>query len=144
MASATEITNGLFEAWKARDYEKAASFYAEDVEITSPGGVLVRGRAAARDYVRAWGEAFFDLQRIVHRCYDAGQAVIAEGTLVGTHTGSFQVSSGVVVRATNRRVEIRFCETFVVQSGFVVRDRLYFDQVELLSQLSVLSATDRA
>lgn len=138
MASSKDVTDGVLDAWRARNYDKVASFYAQNAELVGPGGMLVRGPSGAREYVRRWGEAFPDHQLTIHKSYEAGSVVVEEGTFAGTHTGNLQTPTGVVIPPTGRSVNVRFCEVFLVEKDRVVRDRLYFDQVELLAQLGMM------
>jgi hypothetical protein len=66
----------------------------------------------------------------------AGDWVVQEATFEGTHEGTL-MSPGGEIPATHRRLNDRFVQIFKVESDAVTDIRLYFDQVQLMTQLGL-------
>ena len=56
---------------------------------------------------------------------------------VGTHTGSLRSPDGVEVPATGKQFDFPFVAIFRVQGGKIRSIRIYYDQVELFTQLGL-------
>jgi predicted ester cyclase len=84
--------------------------------------------------VRSFWEALPDGRIIPDEQLAAGDVVVAEGTLAGTHTGTFRASGGEIP-PTGNRVRLRYAAVKRFQDDRIVSEHLYFDQLELLQQL---------
>ncbi len=131
------IDRGL-QAWRARDAEAWAECYAEDATIVAPGGVELRGRDGAKQFLAIWAEGLPDNDIMITREYVCGSVVVQEGVFSGTHTGGLMAPNGQVIPATGRSLSAPYAEFFEVEGDRITSDRLYFDQVELLTQLGLL------
>ena len=135
-ALADEIT----EAFNAHDEERIRSFYADDAVFTGPGGVELKGPGAISGYAMAWLNAFPDATLTIHD-RAVGDGWIAERfTFEGTHTETLSGPEGDIP-ATNRRLSGRGAELVRVENGKVVEDHLYFDQVDVMTQLGLMPET---
>jgi ketosteroid isomerase-like protein len=72
-----------------------------------------------------------------------GDKVAVTWVSTGTHTGSLVSASGMTVPATNRKIRNTGTSVFEFRNGKVIRQDLYFDQVELLNQLGVMETIQR-
>jgi hypothetical protein len=138
MATAKEVVDRGLEAWRARDLDAFASLYSQDAELIAPGDMKVRGPDGARIFMTLWTEAFPDNDVHIDAEYVAGSVVMQEGTFSGTHSGNLRLPDGQVIPPTCRTLKAPYAEVFVVQSDQVVEDRLYFDRLELLTQLGLM------
>ena len=96
-----------------------------------PGGLVMHGHSAIRDFYAALFEGFPDFDVEVHQKHVASDAVIVEAEIRGTHKGSW-----MGVAATGKTIRVPICVVFT----FTPDDRLkaevaYYDQSTLLSQL---------
>jgi ketosteroid isomerase-like protein len=62
---------------------------------------------------------------------------MTEGVYSGTHTGVLATPQGDLL-PTGRKLELRFRDVFQVKAGKAVAHRLYFDNVEFLTQLGLM------
>lgn len=63
--------------------------------------------------------------------------VVIEGTLSGTHTGTFRSAQGDIP-ASGNRVALRYVSVKQIRDSKVAVERLYFDQLEFLQQIGAL------
>ncbi len=138
MSGPKELIERGLEAWRARDAEAFAASYSEDAVLTAPGGVELRGRDGARAFMGMWNEAFPDNEIAIACEHDAGSVVVQEGTFSGTHTGTLMTPDGEAIPATGRSIKAPYVDVFEVEGDQIVSERLYFDRVELLTQLGLM------
>jgi predicted ester cyclase len=83
-----------------------------------------------------WNEAFPDnrIEPVAIHADDRGG--MYEGRYIGTHTGTLRGPQGEIP-ATGRTVDGRFTEVYEFEESKITSVHLYFDQVELLTQLGL-------
>ena len=139
MSDPTEAARRHNEAFNAQDAEGRRAIEASDIEAVLPGGLVLQGPEQTLGIVRAFWEALPDARIVVDNQFVAGETVVAEGTLTGTHTGTFRAPQGEVPPSGNP-VRLRYASVKQICDGKVVRERLYFDQLEFLQQIEALPA----
>ena len=144
MADAKDVTDRSLEAWRARDVDAFAGCYSENAVISGPGGMELRGPDGARQFMGIWTEAVPDNEITIEREYVAGSAVIQEGIFSGTHTGNLTSPDGQVIPPTGRSIRAPYADILIVEGDRIASDRLYYDQVELLTQLGLMPAPETA
>jgi len=144
MANASEVVERGLHAWRARDAEAFASIYSDDAVMTAPGGMELRGHDGAKQFMAGWCEAVPDNDIEVVREHACGSVLVQEGTFMGTHTGNLTAPDGQVIPPTGHTIKAPYIEVYEVEDDHVVADRLYFDQVELLTQLGLMPAAAAA
>jgi predicted ester cyclase len=137
MADAQVVGAQLVEAFNAHDEQRIRELNAEDTVFEAPGDVSLQGRDAATDYAMSWLNAFPDARITVQHELTAGEWVVQEFTFTGTHTAPMQSPMGEIP-PTNRSLTGRAVQIFRVDGDAVVDTRLYFDQVEVLTQLGLM------
>ena len=137
MADAQEVGAQWLEAFNAHDEGRMRELTAEDTVIEAPGDVRIEGRDATVGYAMTWINAFSDARIDVHDELAAGDWVVQEFVFSGTHTAPLQSPMGEIP-ATNRTLRGRGVQIFRVQDGTVSDTRLYFDQVEVMTQLGLM------
>jgi predicted ester cyclase len=110
--------------------------YAEDAVQIMPEGTF-EGRSAIRERLNRELAGFSDLVYTVRSFVEQGDAFTDEWTTVG-HTGQLTLPDGTELPPTGKRVEIRGMEYAQVRDGKIVIDNLYYDNMALLAQLSLL------
>jgi ketosteroid isomerase-like protein len=63
---------------------------------------------------------------------------------VGTHTGALRSPDGAEVPATGKPFDFPFVEIFRVHGGKIRSIRIYYDQLELLTQLGLIPGVTSA
>jgi hypothetical protein len=144
MASAKEVVDRGLEAWRARDADAFAACYAEDAVIAAPGGAELRGHDGAKAFMGMWREAFPDNDITITSEDQCGSVIWQVGTFSGTHTGNLMTPDGQVIPPTGRSVSAGYADRFVVEGDVVVSETLYFDRMELLTQLGLVPQPEAA
>jgi predicted ester cyclase len=136
MASAQEVGAQFVHAFNAHDEPRMRELSAENAVFEGPG-VRVEGRDATVGYAMGWINAFQDAKLDVHNELVAGEWVVQEFTFVGMHTGTLQSPAGDIP-PTNRLLRGRGTQILRIEDGVVTDTRLYFDQVDVMTQLGLM------
>jgi steroid delta-isomerase-like uncharacterized protein len=137
MAGAQEVGALWLEGFNAHDEGRMLELTAESAVFEAPGDVRLEGRDATVGYAMSWINAFPDARIDVHDEHVAGDWVVQEFVFSGTHTAPLQGPTGEIP-ATNRSLRGRGVQILKVQDGTVADTRLYFDQVDVLTQLGLM------
>jgi steroid delta-isomerase-like uncharacterized protein len=137
MAGAREVGQRFIDAFNAHDEERIRELNAENAVFEAPGDVKVEGRDGATEYAMAWLRAFPDARITVHNELAAGDWVVQEFTFSGTHEGTLMSPAGAIP-ATQKTLNGRGVQIFRVEGETVADTRLYFDQVQVMTQLGLM------
>ncbi len=132
------VADRSLQAWRARDAEAYAGCYAEGATIAAPGGVELRGRDGAKQFLASWVDGVPDNEITITHEHVCGTSVVQEAVFSGTHTGGLMAPNGEVIPATGRSISAAYVDVFEVEGDRIASQRLYFDQVELLTQLGLM------
>jgi len=137
MSDVQDVAARWVEAFNAHDEQKMRELTAEQSVIEAPGDVRLEGRDATVGYGLAWLNAFPDASFTVHHELVAGDWVVQEFTFAGTHQAPLVGPDGEIP-ATGRTLNGRGTQILRVADGVVTDTRLYFDQVQVLTQLGLM------
>jgi uncharacterized protein (TIGR02246 family) len=137
MGQARDLLDRMTNAVFSGDAETLGDCYAEDAVAVTPDYGEVRGREAIVDYFRPFFEAFSDIRWEEIQRHEAGDVAIDEGFFTGTHTGPLPNPDGEPIPATGKQVRFRECDVATVAGGRITSHRMYFDQMDLMSQLGL-------
>jgi predicted ester cyclase len=137
MADARQVGADFVAAFNDHDESRIRELNAENSVVEAPGDVHVEGREAATQYAMAWLNAFPDARLNVKNEFASGDWVVQEFTFEGTHEGTLSGPAGEIP-ATHRRLNGRGVQIFRVEGDEVVDTRLYFDQVQIMTQLGLM------
>jgi predicted ester cyclase len=140
MAEARDTATRYLDAFNAHDESAIRVLNAPNVKYEAPGGVRLEGNEAATGYNMAWIKGFPDAKLTVNNELISGPWVVQECMFEGTHTGSFEGPAGTVP-PTGRKVVGRCVQIGRYENGVASDLRLYYDQVELLTQLGLMPET---
>jgi len=141
MSDAKRVLEQAIELWNAADREGWAALYTENVEWEAPGGARITGLADLKvKYYDALLEAAHDRASHVDSLFADGDLVAEEGRYTATHTGTWRSPDGVEIPATGKSLDFRFSAIFQVENGKITSIRLYYDQLEILTQLGLAPA----
>jgi predicted ester cyclase len=136
LADVIELARQHDDAFNAHDAAGRRAIEAPEIELVMPGGMTLRGHESVMQVVSAFWEALPDGRIKPDDLLAAGDVVIAEGSLVGTHTGPFRAPNGEIP-PTGNAVALRYAAIKRFRDGRLVSEHLYFDQLEFLQQLGV-------
>jgi ketosteroid isomerase-like protein len=137
MSEAREVLDRMTKAMVNGDAVLLADCYAEDAVVVTPDVGEVRGRDSVVEYFRTFMEAFSDVGWEEIQLHETGNVAIDEGYFTGTHTAPLANPGGEAIPATGRRVRLRECDVAVIDDGRLTSHRMYFDQMELMTQLGL-------
>lgn len=137
MADVIEAARQHDEAFNAQDPEGRRAVEAPDIEAVLPGGMTLQGPDQLHEVVKVFWEALPDGKINVENQFAAGDMVVAEGTLSGTHGGTFRTPQGEIP-ASGNQVNLRYASVKKFREGKLVSEHLYFDQLEFLQQIGAL------
>jgi predicted ester cyclase len=138
MGDAKSVIELGIRLWNAHDRQGFIALVDERVEIECPGGLRLSGTAGWGEFYDAWNEAFPD-NAVDAAAFGAGDQAAEEGRFTGTHTGTLRGPGGDVP-PTGRRVEVPYAVMYRLANDRITSVHLYFDQVELLTQLGLMPA----
>src|SRR4029453_8607003 len=139
MSEAKRLLEQAIATWNAGDREGGWALYEEDVEWEAPGGGGISGLEDLKGkYFDALMEAAPDRASVVDSLFAEGDLVAEEGRYTGTHTGTWRSPDGVEIPATGKSLDFPFSALFRVDNGKIVSIRLYYDQLEVRTQLGLI------
>ena len=141
MSDAKRVLEEAIDTWNAGNREAWVALYDENVEWEAPGGSRISGLEDLKvQYYDALLEAAPDRASVVDELFAEGDLVAETGRYTGTHTGTWRAPNGVEIPATGKSLDFPFSAIFRVEDGKITSIRLYYDQVEVLTQLGLMPA----
>lgn len=139
MSTVRSLQEDQIRIWNDHDEASWVDLFSPDATFSGPGGVHGSGTAMARNFYHIWQDAFPDHQLKTLQIIDGEDAVVLEGVFEGTHTAELNAPAGSIP-ATGRRVTVPFVSVLGVAGARFTSIAVYFDQVELLTQLGLAHA----
>jgi heme-degrading monooxygenase HmoA/predicted ester cyclase len=125
------------ELWNARDREGwLAACDMHRLEAQAPGGFRLAGREAAETLWSTWQEAFPDNRIEIAAIHADDRGGVNECRFIGAHTGALRGPAGEI-DPTGRSVDVPVTGVYEFEEGKVTSLHIYFDQMELMSQLGL-------
>jgi limonene-1,2-epoxide hydrolase len=141
MTEACAVVNRLVAAINDHDLDAAMRCYSPRAAAVGPQGVADGPEEIAFYHLHVW-EAFPDLHMTVWETIASGDLVVLESTVTGTHNGLFLLPGGQALEPSGKGISVRYCWTFTVEAGAIVAQRVYYDQLEMYSQLGARLVVD--
>ena len=137
MAGAQQVAAEFVQAFNAHDEQRIRELNAEDTVFEAPGDVRLEGREPATQFAMAWLRAFPDARLVIRNELVAGDWVAQEFTFEGTHTQTLSTPAGEIP-PTNRQLRGRGIQLLRTEGSTIADTRLYYDQVQVLTQLGLM------
>jgi len=137
MADARQVAAKFVEAFNAHDEDRMRELNAEGTVFEAPGDVHIEGREEATQYAMAWLRAFPGARLTVNNELVDGDWVTQEFTFEGMHEDTLSSPTGDIP-ATHKRLTGRGVQVFRVKGDTVADTRLYYDQVQVMTQLGLM------
>jgi hypothetical protein len=125
------------QAFNSHDETTLRSLIAPNARFSAPGDVRLEGRDAVMGYINSWLKALPDAKLIVTNEIVSAPWIVQEFTFEGTHKAPLTGPMGTI-QATNRKVSGQCVSITRYETDLAVEGRLYFDVVQLLTQLGVM------
>ncbi|MEV8623859.1 nuclear transport factor 2 family protein [Streptomyces sp. NBC_01268] len=139
MGEARDVMDRFTEAVTHADLKAIADLLAEDAVALTPDGGEIEGRDAIVEYWRTMTTSIPDATFTYRNRFEIDDTAVDEGIFTGKNTGPIPLPDGETLPATGRTVNIRGIDLAQVKDGRIQSYRLYFDQMEFLDQLGLLS-----
>ncbi|HEY0607021.1 MAG TPA: ester cyclase [Herpetosiphonaceae bacterium] len=126
------VSQELFKAWNARDYDRIQALITEDVAWhNTPTDTRGQGRETYRQMVQAWHNAMPDNQVEIRNLIVTDEWEVVEAVGHATHSGPL---AGPIGRgpASGRSVDIHFCMINHIRDGKIDRCSGYLDMTSLM------------
>ena len=129
------------ELWNARDLAGwMAGIDLLRIGMKAPGGMQMTGREAAETMWNTWQLAFPDNHLETLAIHSDDRGGVHQFRATGTHTGTLRGPAGEIP-ATGRTVQLEGCDVYEFDGGKITGIHLYFDQMELISQLGLTAGS---
>jgi steroid delta-isomerase-like uncharacterized protein len=139
MGEARHAAQEFVDAFNAHDEARIRNVTSENAAFEAPGDVKLTGADAMTEYAMGWLRAFPDGRINVEHTVVAEGWAVQEFTFEGTHEETLVGPAGDIP-ATHRHLSGRGVQIMKVDGGKIANARLYFDQVDVLTQLGVMPA----
>ncbi|RAI03528.1 ketosteroid isomerase [Acuticoccus sediminis] len=143
MTSNEATIRELYRVAEVKDIDAFVALFAHDGYFwDTSAGVKYVGADIGRP-VEIYGNAFADMHRALGNLTVAGDTVIVELTLNGTHTGPLALPAGTIA-PTGREMHAPCCDVFQLKDGKVASFHCYPAASIILGQLGVLGHLEAA
>ena len=135
------IVRAHYEAFNRRDIDKNLSLVTDDVKwMNIPFNVNFSGRKGYREFLNNWTTAMPDCKVEIVNVVGGEQWTVVEFIGRGTHTGPLVGLQGTIP-ATQKKLDMKFCELLRIEDGQIAEAHLYFDAATLMRQFGLLPQT---
>ena len=139
MTEAKDTTARFVAAFNAHDEKALNELHSDDIKFNAPGGFKATNAKEATAFAMTWLNAFPDGKMTVRTELTSGPWVIQEVVMEGTHTAPLQSPNGPIP-ATYKKVKGYGVQILKVDNGKITEARIYFDQLDQMSQLGLIPA----
>jgi len=130
-----QIVRDHMEAENRLDFDAAINTFDHPHYELVGTGQTFDGEQEVREYYRASRDAFPDQHNEIISLCSAGDAVITEFWLMGTHKGPLKTPGGDLP-PTGKTFRVRMAAFFEFDGEKISAERIYFDRMSLLQQLT--------
>ena len=136
------VVRAHYDAFNRRDIDKNLSLVTEDVKwMNIPFNVNYSGRKGFREFIDNWTTAMPDCKVEIVNVVAGDTWAAVEFVGRGTHNGPLVGPQGTSIPATQKKLELKFCELLRLTDGQIAEARLYFDAATMMRQLDLLPLT---
>lgn len=139
MPEVKDTTDRFVTAFNAHDETALNSLHAADIKFNAPGGFKATNAKEATAYAMTWLKAFPDGKMKVRSEITSGPWVVQEIAMEGTHTAPLESPNGPIA-PTHKKVVGYGVQILKVEDGKIAEARIYFDQLDQMSQLGLIPA----
>jgi predicted ester cyclase len=124
-------------SFNAHDADRIRAQWNENCVFEAPGEVRIEGREGVVEYAMNWLNAFPDARMTSRQRIIQDPWVVDLFTFEGSHQASLHGPAGEIA-PTGRRLLGRGTQAIRVENGLAVEGQLYFDQVQVMTQLGLM------
>jgi len=139
MPEVKETTDRFVAAFNAHDEHALNAVHADNIKFNAPGGFKATNAKDATAFAMTWLKAFPDGKMKVRSEITSGPWVVQEVEMTGTHTAPLDGPTGTIA-PTYKKVVSYGAQLLRVENGKIAETRIYFDQLDQMSQLGLIPA----
>jgi predicted ester cyclase len=139
MTESKDTTARFVAAFNAHDERALNELHADDIKLNAPGGFKATNAKDATAYATTWLKAFPDGKMKVRSEITSGPWVVQEILMEGTHTAPLESPTGTIA-PTYKKVVGYGVQLLRVENGKIAEARIYFDQLDQMTQLGLMPA----
>jgi predicted ester cyclase len=137
MPEANDTTTRFVAAFNAHDEKALHELHSDSIKFNAPGGFKATNATDATGFAMTWLNAFPDGKMTVRTELMSGPWVVQEIVMEGTHTAPLESPNGPIP-ATYKKVKGYGVQILKVEDGKIAEARIYFDQLDQMSQLGLI------
>jgi len=137
MPEVKDTTSRFVSAFNAHDEKALHATHAENIKFNAPGGFKATNAKDATGYAMTWLKAFPDGKMKVRTELVSGPWVVQEIAMEGTHTAPLETPNGTV-QPTYKKLAGYGVQILKVEDGKITEARIYFDQLDQMTQLGLI------
>jgi steroid delta-isomerase-like uncharacterized protein len=138
VSEARKVLEQAIERWNNTDRDGWAALYTDDVVYEAPGARISGLDDLKKKYFDALATAAPDRSSRDVVLIAEGDHVVEQARYTGTHTGTWRNPDGAEVPATGRKLDFPFVGVFRVEDSKISSIRIYYDQIEVFTQLGLM------
>jgi predicted ester cyclase len=131
-----EVVKQHYANMSAGDTARDRDIMREDVMTVAPGAGTLEGIEAFIAHENIFTRAFPDAAVELVSSVESGDMVMTEGFFTGTHTGPLASPQGEIP-PTGKSLRLPFADVFAIRDGKIAEHRIYYDQIDFLTQLGL-------
>lgn len=139
MTEVKDTSTRFVAAFNAHDEAALNALHAHDIKFSAPGGFKATNAKDATAYATRWLKAFPNGKMTVRSEIVSAPWVIQEIVMEGLHTAPLEGPMGTV-QPTHKKFAGYGVQILKIEDGKITESRLYFDQLEMLTQLGLMPA----
>lgn len=136
MSTAYDVRDQLFQAFNNHNLDQLGLYYGANAVWIGPEGVAEGLEQIVTVYEQLLA-AFPDALLTPWYKATLSDPAVTEWMLTGTHAGPFLLPCGRYLEGSYRQIAVRGCCVAHVEHDRVVTHQVYYDQLELCSQLGL-------
>jgi steroid delta-isomerase-like uncharacterized protein len=136
MTDVKDIATHFIAAFNAHDEKALNALHASDIKFEAPGFKASNAHEATA-YAMGWLKGFPNGKMTVRHEVVSAPWVVQEVTMEGTNTGPLEGPGGKI-QPTNRKVVSKGIQVLKIENGKIAETRIYFDQLDQMTQLGLM------
>lgn len=133
-----QLAREIHQAFNDRNYDRIDDLVTPDVQWENVAtGETFSGPEGIKQFMRSWVEAFSDAKTEIQDTHAGEDFAVNEFAGRGTHDGTLRGPAGEI-SATNRSVDVQFCEVYHIRDGKIAEGRTFFDAATMMGQLGTM------
>jgi len=132
------LIRSYYDAMNRNELDTIVALVTDEVQwMNIPFNTSLRGRKEYREALENWTKAIPDFKVEIVNLISSDEWVTVEFVGRGTHTGPLAGFMGTFP-ATNKKLDLKFCELFRIKDDRIVEGHLYFDSASMMRQFGLL------